>query len=248
MKRLKIIKLVLITIFLFAGCNNNPLTPTVSLDSDFNIKFGSSVYIPEENLSITFEDVIQDSRCPRGAMCYAVGTAKIKLMVKQGKYVLLDTVQTELQQSIISIGEVNNSYLFWVKALEPYPEINTKISKNDYVLALNVSHFTYGFSDSEIENKTGIFGQTFIGPTAPVERLGFIDYKPYRTTLKFVDSKNDSTIVPTDSTGRFIVYLTPGEYRLVSNYGLPRLITAQSYTVAEGKMNYITVNFDSGIR
>lgn len=237
-------------IFLFScyGCENYPTAPDVSLNNDFNIKYGESVYIPQENLYITFSDVVEDSRCPIGLMCFWEGTAKIKLLISKGTKKIIDTVQTYLPQKIISIGEINNSYLFRVKKVVPYPKENERIDKRDYVLTLNVTHFTYGFSDSEIGNKTGIFGQVFISPITPVERLGYISYKPFSATFKIVDNREDSTIVHSDSTGKFIAYLPPGEYHLVPNKGLPIFSDTTKYTVTEGKMTFVKVFYNNPIR
>ncbi len=239
--------LFLILIFV-EGCDNNPVASNASLNSDFNIKFGQSVYIPGENLHLIFEDVVEESRCPQGVNCFVEGTAKIKLLISQGTDVRIDTVQTYLPQKIISIGEINNSYLFWVKNVTPYPKQNQKIIKQDYVLTLNVSHFTYGFPNSEIENKTGLFGQVFIGPTLPVERRGYISYKPYATSFLIVNIKADSIITDTDSTGRFIALLPAGEYRIFSNKGSPIFNDTSKYTVNEGKMTFINIKYINPIR
>ncbi|MCL5029625.1 MAG: hypothetical protein M1480_11500 [Bacteroidetes bacterium] len=237
----------IISLFFFCSCEENPVAPNASLNSDFNIKYDQSVYITEENLLITFEDVIEESRCPLGLKCYWEGTAKIKLLIRQGNEVRVDTVQTYLPQSIISIGEINNSYLFWVKKVEPYPKRNMLIEKRNYILTLNISHFTYGFSDSEIEYKTGIFGQVYI-TGGPALRTGYIDERPFQTTFKIVNNQNDSTTVQTDSTGKFIAYLQPGQYHVAPNKGFPILISTETYNVNDGKMNYLNIFYDSGMR
>ena len=248
---MKIVGILFIAIVfeLISGCSENPVSPNnVSLNSDFKIKYGQSVYIPEEILFISFQDVVEESRCPEGLQCFWQGTAKIKLFIRKGNDTLTDTVETYLPQSVVSIGPINNSYLFDVKNVEPYPKQNSKIDIRNYVLTLNVSHFTYGFNDSEIQNKSGIFGQVFIGPTSPVERAGYIYYKPFQTSFTFIDSQNDSTVVETDSTGRFIVYLIADEYHILQNKELPLFDTSQVFKVTEGKMTYENINCFSGIQ
>lgn len=230
------------------GCTENPVTPDIFLDSDFKIKFGKSAFIQRENLYITFTDVVEDSRCPEGLMCFWEGTAKIKLLISKGSENRIDTVQTYLPQKIISIGGVNNSYLFWVKKVEPHPKANVKTEKRYYLLTLNVSRFTYGFSDSEIENKTGLFGQVFISPITPVERVGYISYKPFSASFKIVDNREDSIIVNSDSTGKFIAYMPPGEYHLVPNKGFPIFSETTKYIVTEGKMTFIKIFYDNPLR
>ncbi len=241
---------IIFLFFLFInGCADNPVSiDNVSLNSDFKIKYGRSVYLPDENLFISFQDVVEESRCPEGLECFWQGTAKIKLFIRQGKDTLTDTVETYLPHSIVSIGPINNSNLFDVKDVEPYPKQNVKVDISNYVLTLNVSHFTYGFSDSEIQNKTGIYGQVFISPIAPFEIVGHINYKPFRTSFRFVDNKNDSIFVQTDSTGKFISYLNLGEYHLAQVKGSPSLNDTRTITVLDGKMTYINLIFNSGIK
>ncbi len=248
-RNIYIVFTICFVVILFTGCNDNPLTATASLNNDFKIKYGESIYIPGENLTIVFSNVVADSRCPEGAMCEWQGTAEIKLYIRQGNDSKIDTVQTNLPQSVVSIGEANNSYLFEVKDLTPYPKVNGKINKQDYVLTLNISHFTYGFSNSEIENKTGIFGQTYIWPTSPVEREGYISYKPFQISFKITGIGNDTTIVTSDSTGRFLKYLPPGDYKIIPRLReFPILTDSLNVKITEGKMELINLTYDSGIR
>ncbi len=245
----KYITIIFLSVLYFSSCSDNTVSVNnVSLNSDFRIKYGQSVYIPDENLFIAFQDVVEESRCPEGMECFWQGTAKIKLFIRQGNETLSDTVETYLPQSIVSIGLKNNSYLFNVKDVQPYPKHNVKVDISNYVLTLNVSHFTYGFSDSKIKNKTGIYGQVFLSPIAPFEIAGHINYKPFRTSFRLVDNKNDSTFVRTDSTGNFISYLTAGEYHLAQVKGLPSLNDTRTFTALEGKMIYINLIFNSGIK
>ena len=248
---MKIVFVFLIsTIFLFYGCEeSNPVTPNVSVNNDFIIKYGQSVYIPEENIFITFEDVVEDSRCPQGADCISEGTAKIKLLIRQGIDLLFDTVQTYLPQSIIRIGEINNSYLFHVKNASPYPKLNEKIIKQDYILTLNVSHFTYGFPEQQILLGTGIFGQAYLNESGPGPvRIGFIYERPFSTSFRIINSSVDTTAIQTDPTGKFIVYLQPGKYQIVFSKGYPYLTSPNIFTVTAGKMTFLNIYFDNGIR
>jgi len=232
------------------GCADNPVSViNTSLNTDFKINFGHTVYISNENLFIKFSDVVEDSRCPEGAYCIVPGTARIKLLISQENNSEIDTLNI-YTQSIVSVGEINNSYIFQVKNLTPLPKVYEKINKQDYILTLHISHFTYGFSDSEINNKTGIFGQVYISG-GPALRNGYIDREPFQTTLKIVNNKSDTVMVPTDFTGRFIDYTPAGNYKILSsNRNLfPRLIGGSILcTVNTGKMTFQEVDFDNGVR
>lgn len=165
---------VLMLLFFANGCVDNPVAPNVSLNNDFNIKYGQSVYIPGENLLINFSKIVEDSRCPIGIRCFWQGTAKIELVIRHGNEKRIDTVQTYLPQSIIPIGGINNSYLFWVKNVQPYPIWKQTIKKEDYILTLNVSHFTFDSPYSVIKDGTGLFGQVFF-TDEPDLRIGYIN-------------------------------------------------------------------------
>ncbi len=166
---------MIIIVFTSYNCEeSNPIASTESLNSDFSIRYGESVYIPGENLLINFSKIVEDSRCPIGIRCFRQGTAKIELVIRHGNEKRIDTVQTYLPQSIIPIGGINSSYLFWVKNVQPYPIWKQTIKKEDYILTLNVSHFTFGFRNSEITNRTGLFGQVFL-TDEPDLRIGYIN-------------------------------------------------------------------------
>jgi len=244
----KNISIIFLFFLIINGCADNPVSiDNVSLNSDFKIKYGQSVYIPDENLFIAFQDVVEESRCPEGMECFWQGTAKIKLFIRQGNDTMTDTVETYLPQSIVKIGQINNSYLFDVKDVEPYPQQNLKVDVHNYILTLNVSHFTYGFSDSEIDNKTGIYGQVYI-TGGPIIRRGYIDFHPFKTAFLIVNSRSDTNTVQTDSTGRFLEYTDPGEYKIVQQTRFPILNDTTIYKVANNKMTYINLKYFSGLK
>ncbi len=240
----------LLFLIFIVGCSDNPVSViNTSLNADFKIKYGETAYITDENLFITFEDV-EEGRCPTGMECFWQGTAKIKLLIRLGSEQKIDTVQTYLPQSIVSIGEVNNSYLFWVKKLDPYPNINQEIIKKEYVLTLNISRFTYGFPDSEIKNRTGIFGQVYI-TGGPALRIGHIDHYPFQTKLKIVNNKSDTVMVSTDSMGRFIDYTSADNFKIFSTNEkiFPQIIgDTITCTVNTGKMTFREITLDNGIK
>jgi len=237
-----------IIIYLLCSCAENPVSVNnVSLNKDIKIMYGQSVYIPEEDLLITFQDVVEESRCPEGLRCFIQGTAKIKLFIRQGNDTLTDTVETYLPQSLVSIGQINNSYLFDVKDVEPYPKQSGRIDVHQYILTLKISHFTYGFLDSEIVNKTGTYGQTFI-TGGPAQRAGLVNYYPFETTALLVNSSNDTSKVQTDSTGRFISYIPAGEYNVISQSSFPFLIQTKTISVVKNKMTYVILNYNSGLK
>ncbi|MBK7993471.1 MAG: hypothetical protein IPK14_08590 [Blastocatellia bacterium] len=50
-----------------------------TLDKEFKIKMNSHVVIQNEAIKITFNKVLEDSRCPKGARCIDAGSARVSL-------------------------------------------------------------------------------------------------------------------------------------------------------------------------
>ena len=83
---------------------------------------------------VKFENVLSDSRCPRGARCIRAGEAKVQVWFQQG---------SEPGRSHILVGparsfsSVSRSYSVQVRSLEPYPEQGSK-RPQEHVLTLLV--------------------------------------------------------------------------------------------------------------
>ena len=75
-----------------------------------------------------------------------------------------------------------------------------------------------------LENKndkqinSGIYGIITIGPITPVEKVGEINYKPYKTNMivKSENGLNQITEFSSGDDGSFKVYLKPGSYVIES--------------------------------
>ena len=64
-----------------AGCaRNGPVE--VSPDSDFELGIGETARVEDGALTITFERVVEDSRCPVDAVCIRAGRATIRLATR----------------------------------------------------------------------------------------------------------------------------------------------------------------------
>ena len=113
-----------------------------------------------------------------------------------------------------------------------------------------INDFSTGSKD---KFNTGIKGQVFISPVSPVSKKGITNKVPYEALLKFVSS-NDETIkkIQTDEDGKFEVSLDAGNYTII-----PESITStgrypigehKDITVKSGKIAFVEIDFDSGIR
>lgn len=70
---------ILISVFLFScGKENNALIP---LNQIFEIGFGKNAIIEDAGVTVHFQEVLSDSRCPRGVQCIWEGAVAVELLV-----------------------------------------------------------------------------------------------------------------------------------------------------------------------
>ncbi len=114
----------------------NPTGPAgTELNKEFDLKYGQNAVVGEENLYITFKDVVEDSRCPVGYRCFAAGNGAVLLKIeKEGAVSLVDTANTTSDPH--SLNYLN--YNITLKNLIPYPVADSLIKKGDYIATLFV--------------------------------------------------------------------------------------------------------------
>jgi len=100
---------------------------------------------------------------------------------------------------------------------------------------------------------TGIEGQVLIGPTCPVERLADpCPDQPYPATLRVLTLSGSQVLqFQTGPDGRFLIALDPGTYLLRPGSPAGKAYPSareQTFTVIEGRLTQLTINYDSGIR
>lgn len=92
-------------------------------------------------------------------------------------------------------------------------------------------------------------GTVVVEPTCPVQRIGS-PCPPAPLRGARVEAYSGNTLAAaavTDSSGHYLVHLTPGQYLIrVANPSLPRLVTQQ--TVALSGDTVLNLSVDSGIR
>lgn len=100
--------------------------------------------------------------------------------------------------------------------------------------------------------RSGISGTVFTGPTCPVVRVDdpSCNDKPYQGdfVIKDVAGIREIAQFSTDSNGRFLVRLTPGEYSIEPAQPIGPGAQAQLVEVRAGIISNITITFDTGIR
>ena len=103
-----------------------------------NLKPGESASSPDGSVTITFVEVVQDSRCPSDVECVWAGNIQVLIEVHQG---------TELQQYTLTLPPLEGDtsvftladYTIELKDVQPYPVSTDPIDLADYTITLEFS-------------------------------------------------------------------------------------------------------------
>jgi hypothetical protein len=124
------ITMVIFSFLVAVGCNKQSNVPTeqlpARLNEPFQLKVGQSATM-SDNFTLTFQSVVDDSRCPKGVECIWAGNASVVIKFSDGT----DTLNTMNMKGI-----VHGAYMMHMESLTPYPEYPNVISKGDYVVTL----------------------------------------------------------------------------------------------------------------
>ena len=116
------------------------ISDIVPLNKDFNIKIGKTVEIENENVTIYFESVPMDSRCPEGVLCFWSGEAQVILRIdKPGYPEVTDTLS--LYEALVGTKRITSYQVYSIefKALEPHPIFNIDLNPDEYAATLFVT-------------------------------------------------------------------------------------------------------------
>ncbi|MFT5891354.1 MAG: hypothetical protein ACI9Y7_001455, partial [Dokdonia sp.] len=118
----------------FAKAQNIPSTPSVDT-LELKLEIGECQKV--NNIKVTFLEVLEDSRCPKGVSCVWAGQAKIKVRIKEKG---LAPVEKELIFNASGKDVfIHTSETTVIKALRLSPYPNTSIPFRDRVYYLEVS-------------------------------------------------------------------------------------------------------------
>jgi len=123
--------IIIITIISFFTCNYNNLIwfeeteNTRNFQDTLHINYKETIINTDENISITFDSLLEDSRCPIGVVCFWEGNAKIGFIFNSQIFELNThhsfKNDTTLLQYNISLIRVH-----------PYPHIDSTYNAEDY--------------------------------------------------------------------------------------------------------------------
>lgn len=129
-----IIVLIFLLLIYASGCTND--MNQISADKTFELDYKQIKYFPDHTASITFDSVLNDSRCPNGAQCVWAGNAEVKFIYSAGTQnsaFILNTLNTFRTDTLI------NGYRIKLIRLNPYPQMGFPIKQSEYSAEVKVT-------------------------------------------------------------------------------------------------------------
>ncbi|MFC2018832.1 hypothetical protein ACFLU4_02595 [Chloroflexota bacterium] len=122
---------------LLLGCATTPGEVKAGPGEEFSLRIGQTARITGEDLKINFQEVTEDSRCPRDVTCIWAGQASciVRLTHNNSSYTMTLTEPGIAEQYT---RENYNGYQLAFR-VQPYPREGEKIPADDYRLLLIVS-------------------------------------------------------------------------------------------------------------
>jgi hypothetical protein len=98
---------------------------------------GGSLHIPATNLVVTFEAVVEDSRCPAGTQCVWEGDAAVRIRIDapQRRAVKYTLHTSERSGRAIVHGPVTVE----LAAVAPLPAAGRKVRPDEYRVTLRIT-------------------------------------------------------------------------------------------------------------
>jgi hypothetical protein len=120
-----------------AACGNAPPQVQADLGQEFSLSIGQTAVIRGQALQITFDDVIEDSRCPSDVTCIWAGRVSCIIKLTEGS----SHYRMVLTESGLTDQYASETYKEYQLAFQvrPYPEAGQSIQRDAYRLQLIVS-------------------------------------------------------------------------------------------------------------
>ena len=136
--KLKSFLLISFILFFVSHCLKNPYTSDskFSLNDTLSVNYHETLYNSDLNISIKFNVLNSDGRCPIGRMCIWEGNAAVTFLFYDDgdvSEVLLNTCHIFRTDTLI------NGYNIELIDLLPYPKLNSTYAAEDYKAVIKIS-------------------------------------------------------------------------------------------------------------
>jgi hypothetical protein len=119
-----------------AAPEHAPRPRPVQLDERFALRAGESAAVESEKLEVRFDEVVSDSRCPKGVQCIVAGDATVRITVQKSSA----RSSHELHTSERAGQEASvDGLTIRLLGLDPYPVEGKVIDRRDYVATLEIT-------------------------------------------------------------------------------------------------------------
>ena len=124
--------------FTYLACNqDNSINKTFNPGEIIELKIGEQAAIKGSNLELTFVDLSEDSRCPSSVVCIWEGRAIVNLQLKINND--LEEIELISRSGHPQIAEKSiGDWDIRLVNVSPYPETQTPIEKEKYIISLVV--------------------------------------------------------------------------------------------------------------
>jgi hypothetical protein len=106
------------------------------LGEEITLEFGQIATLRGRDLSVKFERLMADSRCPTGAVCVWEGNAEILLRVISGDLVEVYSINTTLEPKQVE----QDGYHLELISVSPYPDLSDELTEDEYSITITVTH------------------------------------------------------------------------------------------------------------
>jgi hypothetical protein len=116
------------------ACDEQVTGPTSPLNTEFTLAPGESIAIDGTSLSVRFNRITGDNRCPADALCVLGGSADVNLTAISDRSTRDYVLRTGDQQPVR-----HDEFTLWLVQVSPYPFSGRTIGPNDYRVTLKVT-------------------------------------------------------------------------------------------------------------
>ena len=127
---------VLLSCWVLAACSDSPTEPSGPvLGQSFKLRAGQSLTLRGESVTIAFQTIVSDSRCPIDAICIQAGEATGSFRLEVGR-----AAPASFELGTLHPRSADaNGYRVTLDAMLPAPQSSRPIDPRDYVAELTVT-------------------------------------------------------------------------------------------------------------
>lgn len=130
---------LLLILFFGLGCQAEEPCQNFPLEEPIEIYLGETISHCEENISLTFVELISDSRCPANANCIWQGMIEVKIaVVIEGKESTFQLSSEPNYGSKLPRTQELEGYQITLENAFPYPVIGQKVNDKDRIVVISI--------------------------------------------------------------------------------------------------------------